>query len=228
MKGEIMGKILIVDSETPIADLLAYGFEKEGFQCEVLETGGEFLRRIKKNKIDLVVLEWDLPDCSGIDICKLLNEEFNVPVIIITSRNDMDDKILALSVGADDYIIKPFEVREIIARTKAILSRISKINVNDYKKIEVNDIVINKEEKTVTKGGDRIEVTPKEFELLSYFINHPNKVFTREVLLEKVWGYEYSADTRTVDTHVQRLRKKVNLNNQIQTVFGVGYKYVPK
>ena len=140
----------------------------------------------------------------------------------------MDDKILALSVGADDYIIKPFEVREIIARTKAILRRISKINVNDYKKIEVNDIVINKEEMTVTKGGDRIEVTPKEFELLSYFINHPNKVFTREVLLEKVWGYEYSADTRTVDTHVQRLRKKVNLNNQIQTVFGVGYKYVPK
>ena len=223
-----MGKILIVDSEGPLADLLAYGLEKEGFQTKVVESGGECLRKIKKLDIDMIILEWELPDCSGMDICKLINEEYNIPVIMTSVKKDMEDKLLALSIGADDYIVKPFEAREVIARTKAILRRMSKIKVNLNNKIKINDIVVNKEEMTVTKAGDLVDVTPKEFELLSYFLNNPNKVFTREVLLEKVWGYEFVADTRTVDTHVQRLRKKIDLNNEIQTVFGVGYKYVPR
>lgn len=223
-----MGKILIVDSEGPLADLLAYGLEKDGYETKVIESGGECLRNIKKIETDLIILEWELHDCSGLDICKLINEEYNIPIIMITNKGDMEDKILALSMGADDYIVKPFEVREVIARSKALLRRMRRVKVNINNKIKINDIVVNKEEMTVTKAGDLIDVTPKEFELLSYFLNNPNKVFTREVLLEKVWGYEFVADTRTVDTHVQRLRKKIDLNNEIQTVFGVGYKYVPR
>lgn len=219
-------KVLIIEDEKPIADILTYGLQKESFEVQVAETGGDGINLVEKFSPDLILLDWMLPDLNGPDVCKLVSEKYNLPIIMLTAKAGMEDKLYGLEVGADDYITKPFDLREVIARIKTVMRRFDYKGRNKEEKYAF-DGVISEEERTVYKDGAYVELTPKEFDLLLHLIKHPKYVFTREMLLEQLWDYSYVGDTRTVDIHVQRLRKKLNLDRQLVTVFGVGYKYVP-
>lgn len=224
-------KILIIEDEKPIADLLSYGLRQQGYETKMGYTASEGLEILSGYEPDLLLLDWMLPDCSGIDLCKMITSKYNIPIIMLTARSSMEDKILGLATGADDYITKPFELCEVVARVQTILRRIKRVEMkNETTKenalIVVNNISINRSARSILKDGAPIEVTPKEFDLLIFFLENPNIVFSRETLLDKIWNYDFTGDTRTVDTHVQRLRKKFDLHEQLQTVFRVGYKYV--
>ena len=212
-------QLLIVEDEKPIADILAYGFRREGFAVRCAYTGAEGLRMAEEERPDLVLLDWMLPDLSGVDVCRMLTETYNVPIVMLTARSSVDDKLLGLETGADDYITKPFDLREVVGRVRAILRRFDKTG---------RDATISEREWAVLLDGERVSLTPKEFELLVFFVRHPRQVFSRDQLLSHVWGYDFEGDSRTVDIHVQRLRKKLDLGGQLLTVFGVGYKYAPR
>ena len=193
-------------------------------------TAAEGLRMFAACRPDLLILDWMLPDGSGIDLCRKITEQYNLPIIMLTARSHMDDKVEGLEAGADDYITKPFELREVVVRVKAILRRIGKIRQQKEKQeniLTAPPLRVNTGERLVWCHGRKAELTPREYDLLLYLLEHPHQVFTRDLLLEQVWGYDYLGDSRTVDTHIQRLRKKLDLAEQIQTVFGVGYKYLP-
>ncbi|MFH5187325.1 winged helix-turn-helix domain-containing protein [Paenibacillus sp. TAB 01] len=226
-------KILIIEDEEAISDLLAYGLNKEGFVTATARTGAEGLRQVELFEPDLLLLDWMLPDMSGLDICKKVTASHNLPLILLTAKSDITDKILGLEFGADDYMTKPFDVREVVARIRTILRRVASADrVPDSTGsaedcIRLHHLEINKSERTVVNRHrhELIELTPKEFDLLLTLIRHQGKVFTRPELLDFVWGYEYAGDTRTVDIHIQRLRKKLDAGELISTVFGVGYKF---
>ncbi|NOU93848.1 response regulator [Paenibacillus sp. LMG 31456] len=222
-------KILIIEDEEAIADLLAYGLNKEGFHTITANNGEEGIRSLERFKPDLLLLDWMLPDSSGLDICKKVTATNNIPIIMITAKSDITDKILGLEFGADDYITKPFDLREVIARIRTILRRVALANSPSEERIDntirFHNIEITKDERLVKKNEEIIELTPKEFDLLITLYSYRGKIFTRTELLDFVWGYEYAGDTRTVDIHVQRLRKKLDANDLITTVFGVGYKF---
>lgn len=221
-------RILVIEDEKPIADILEYDLGKEGFEVMSAYTGAEGLNMTEKLKPDLVLLDWMLPDLSGVDILKLLTEKYNMPVIMLTARGNIDDKVYGLSCGADDYITKPFDLREVNMRVQAVLRRFKKSGDARTEKegISIKDAVIYIQERTVVQCGEMIELTPKEFDLLVWLVTHPRFVFTRTRLLDEIWGYDFAGDTRTVDMHIQRLRKKLHAGESIVTVFGVGYKYV--
>ena len=208
-------QLLIVEDEKPIADILAYGFRREGFAVRCAYTGAEGLRMAEEERPDLVLLDWMLPDLSGVDVCRMLTETYNVPIVMLTARSSVDDKLLGLETGADDYITKPFDVREVVAPAPEALLRSGRLTISER-------------EWAVLLDGERVSLTPKEFELLVFFVRHPRQVFSRDQLLSHVWGYDFEGDSRTVDIHVQRLRKKLDLGGQLLTVFGVGYKYAPR
>lgn len=224
-------KILIIEDEVAIADILEYGLNSEGYETMKTHTGGDGLKVIDNFKPDLLLLDWMLPDQSGLDICKKVTASFNIPILMITAKSDITDKILGLEFGADDYITKPFDLREVIARIRTILRRVDQANRTSAE-IEVEepiirfgDIEIEIGNRAVRKNGKDIELTPKEFDLLIKLYNNRGRVFTRAELLDGVWGYDYAGDTRTVDTHIQRLRKKLNAGEWITTVFSIGYKF---
>lgn len=225
-------RILIVEDEKPISSILQYGFKKEGFQVCCAFTGSEALQAAREFSPQVVLLDWMLPDISGVDVCRMITETLNIPILMLTAKGTVDDKLYGLEAGADDYITKPFDLREVIARVKTVLRRFDKADLQsssaDQNQIVIGNIVIREQERTVLLGGQEIDLTPKEFDLYLFFIKHPRQVFTRLVLLEQIWGYDYLGDTRTVDIHIQRLRKKLDLSSRLQTVFGVGYKYVPQ
>ncbi|MCY8165052.1 response regulator transcription factor, partial [Bacillus inaquosorum] len=189
------------------------------------------MKQLDQFKPDLLLLDWMLPDCSGLDICKKVTHQYNIPILMITAKSDITDKVLGLEFGADDYITKPFDLREVIARIRTILRRLEQANhVNDRgtsneDHIQFKNIVITPDERLVKKDGIIVDLTPKEFDLLKTLIDHRGKIFTRSELLEFVWGYDFAGDTRTVDTHIQRLRKKLDASDLIKTVFGIGYKF---
>lgn len=222
-------KILIIEDEVAIADLLAYGLSNEGFQTLTAHTGEDGLREVERFKPDLLLLDWMLPDQSGLDICKKVTATHNLPILMLTAKSDIKDKILGLEFGADDYITKPFDLREVIARIRTILRRLIQANrqageiIDDI--IRFKDIEVVKNERQVKKNNLIVDLTPKEFDLLMTLYTYKGKIFTREELLEFVWGYDYFGDTRTVDTHIQRLRKKLDVNDLITTVFSIGYKF---
>ncbi|MDF2650511.1 MAG: DNA-binding response regulator [Paenibacillus sp.] len=222
-------KILIIEDEEAIADLLAYGLNKAGFQTMIALNGMDGIDAVHSFKPDMLLLDWMLPDLSGVEICKKITESYNIPIIMITAKSDITDKIVGLEYGADDYITKPFDLREVIARIRTILRRVAQANKPASELTESSlrfkNIVINKNERMVKKNNEIIELTPKEFDLLITLCNYKGKIFTRTELLDFVWGIEYFGDTRTVDIHIQRLRKKLELNDVIITVFGVGYKF---
>lgn len=220
-------RILVIEDEKPIAEILTYGFEKEGFAVSCAHTGVDGLRTAREQCPNLVLLDWMLPDLSGVDVCRLLTEECNIPIIMLTARGNVEDKLYGLESGADDYITKPFDLREVVARAKTILRRFEKVQEKKTAPLRSGGLEIREEERAVFQNGEALELTPKEYELLVYFLKHPRQVFTRMILLEQIWGYDYMGDTRTVDIHVQRLRKKTGLGEKLLTVFGVGYKYVP-
>lgn len=221
-------KILIIEDEKPIADILKYGFEKEGFLVHCAYTGGEGFAMAKKEQPHLALIDWMLPDISGVDVCRMLAEAYPMPIIMLTARGTVEDKLYGLESGADDYITKPFDLREVIARVRTILRRFDKANGNNSKKqLVCGALTVLEQEHAVYVREQLINLTPKEYELLVFFLKHPKQVFTRTTLLDRIWGYDYEGDTRTVDIHIQRIRKKAELDKSLVTIFGVGYKYVP-
>ncbi|REE55418.1 two-component system alkaline phosphatase synthesis response regulator PhoP [Paenibacillus taihuensis] len=226
-------KILIIEDEEAIADLLAYGLEREGFQTRIAASGSDGLRMLELFQPDMLLLDWMLPDQSGLDICKKVTASYNRPIVMITARSDITDKILGLEFGADDYITKPFDLREVVARIRTILRRFTQANQNTDeesgdKSIRFRNIIVLPDERLVKKSGEPVDLTPKEFDLLLTLLGHRGKIFTRSELLDFVWGYDFPGDTRTVDTHIQRLRKKLDAGELITTVFGIGYKFEKK
>ncbi|MEW6228080.1 MAG: response regulator transcription factor [Bacillota bacterium] len=227
-------KILVVDDEAPIVELIRFNLQKEGFSVLVAYDGEEGLRKARAEAPDLVILDLMLPGIDGIEVCQVLRREATVPIIMLTAKTDEFDKVLGLSVGADDYVTKPFSPRELVARVKAVLRRRSidlgqTASERDKGRVSVGDLVIDAGRFEAEVRGQRVELTPKEFELLRVLVANKGRVLTRDFLLEKVWGYEYGGDTRTVDVHVRRLRQKIEEHDShpvyIQTVHGVGYRF---
>jgi DNA-binding response OmpR family regulator len=222
-------KILVVDDEVAICDLLKINLESEGYIVETALGGRDGIRKVESFEPDLLILDVMLPGMSGLDICKKIISEKPLPVILLTAKSDLVDKVLGLELGADDYITKPFHTRELLARVKALLRRsTAKETINDNKKYTNGGLEIIDSERKVLLDGKEIDLSTKEYEVLIFLMKRIEQVFTRENLLEKVWGYDFIGDTRTVDVHIQRLRKKLKedstTSNYIQTVFGVGYK----
>lgn len=224
-KGGVFVKILIVDDEPAIVDLIKIYLELEGFETSQCHSGKEAVKYAQLVNPDLILLDIMLPDLDGFQVCKTI-QDLNIPVIMLTAKNDIKDKLYGLEMGADDYITKPFDGRELIARVKTILRRVDKYNVKDDTNITVGPIFINTAERIVLIDGIEATLTPKEFDLLLLFCENQRKVFSRENILELVWGYEFIGDSRTVDMHIQRLRRKLGINNPfVKTIFGIGYKF---
>ncbi len=226
-------KILVVDDEKHIVELLKYNLENNKYIVSVAYDGLEALEKIKKEKFDLILLDLMLPKIHGIDLCKKLKnnkETSNVPIIMLTAKSSEMDKVTGLEIGADDYITKPFSVREVLARVKAVLRR-SKADTkkNPDKIIKIDKITIDLESYEVTKDNQVVDLTHKEFLLLKILAENRGKVLSRNVLLDMVWGYDYFGETRTVDVHIRNLRKKIEDDDKnpkyIETVRGVGYKF---
>lgn len=224
-------KILIVDDELHIIELLKYNLESNGYKVIFAQTGKEAIKIASEKRPDLILLDVMLPEMDGFDVCKHINkakETEGIPIIMLTAKGEELDKILGLELGADDYITKPFSVRELIARIKAVLRRNFK-EENTSQVISFGDLIVNMDKHEVTKNGDKIDLTLKEFELLKLLVVNKGKVLTRDFLLDKVWGYEYYGETRTVDVHIRHLRQKIEDDDKspkyIETVRGIGYKF---
>lgn len=221
-------KILVVDDEASIVDLIKLELEFEGYQVETAYDGMEAVEKALAIHPDLIVLDIMLPKKNGYDVCRELSPKLGVPIILLTAKTDIIDKVLGLELGADDFITKPFDNRELLARIKAHLRR-STTTLEPKKQDSIlknGELCLYADERMVTLNGKEIHLTPKEFELLFLLASNLEQVFPRDALLEKIWGYDYYGDTRTVDMHVQRIRRKIDTlgNKYIQTVFGIGYK----
>jgi len=219
-------KVLIVDDEPAIVDLIKINLELEGFDTCVCYTGQQALKSAPIFSPDLILLDIMLPDISGFEVCKGL-QSLNIPIIMLTAKNDIKDKLYGLGLGADDYITKPFDSRELTARIKTVLRRMDKSGSSkDDTVVQYGPIMVNTLERQVYIDGEEMILTPKEYDLLMVLCENQRKVFSRENLLELVWKFEYIGDSRTVDMHVQRLRKKLGKYSFfIKTVFGIGYKF---
>lgn len=224
-------KILVVEDEEAIRDILTHYLKKEGYAVFETEYGKEALKLINDSKFDLVLLDLMLSDISGYDVCRNISSKYKIPIIMITAKNDIVDKILGLELGADDYITKPFDIREVLVRIKVVLRRMENLFTIESKQEEIiklpYDIEIFINSREVYKSGNNIKLKPKEFELLVILASNRKVVFTRDKLLEKVWGFDFEGESRTVDVHIQRIRKKLGVEKGdalIETVFGLGYK----
>jgi len=222
-----MAKILVVEDDKNIATLLRMYVEKDGFACVTAGDGAEAIGAFKSSRPDLVLLDIMLPSIDGWQVLKTLREESDIPVIMLTAKGETFDKVAGLEMGADDYITKPFEMKEVMARIHAVLRRYEKDDAK-ARRLSFDNIVIDMEGFELRIREGKVDVPPKELELLFFLASYPNKVFTRDQLLDQVWGFEYFGDTRTVDVHVKRLREKlegVSDNWSLKTVWGVGYKF---
>lgn len=225
-----MSKILVVEDDANIRELLQYNLEKEGYEVKTAEDGNKGLQKIETKWPDLVILDLMIPYRDGLEICRIMrsNSELNhIPIIILTAKGEEIDRVLGLEMGADDYVTKPFSVREIIARIKALFRRTNMQNETKNSTSEVlsrGSLTINKDTYEVLLGEKKIELTNKEFQLLYLLASQPGKVYTRDYLLEQVWGYDYLGDSRTVDVHIRHLRQKLD-EDLIETIRGVGYKF---
>lgn len=230
-------KILIVDDDNNIAELISLYLTKECFECKIVNDGETALKAFPRFRPDLILLDLMLPGMDGYEVCREIRHKSKVPIIMLSAKGEVFDKVLGLELGADDYIIKPFDSKELVARVKAVLRRFQNTAVlpkeepetvaQPAKAVEYPDLIINLTNYSVTYRGENIEMPPKELELLYFLASSPNQVFTREQLLDNIWGYEYIGDTRTVDVHIKRLREKINGNPNwtISTVWGIGYKF---
>ena len=219
-------KILVIDDDPHISELVKLYLEKDGYEVYTAADGEEGINKFKAVQPKLVVLDIMLPVVDGMQVCTEIRRIDNTPIIMLSAKGEVFDKVLSLELGADDYMVKPFEPKELVARVKAVLRRSAQKEEN-VENVVYKDIVINITDYTVTYKGKRVEMPPKEIELLYYLASHPKKVFTREQLLEQVWGFEYFGDSRTVDVHIKRIREKVAGNEEwnIKTVWGIGYKF---
>lgn len=225
-------KVLVVDDEQSIVTLLKYNIEQSGYQVIVAHDGAQAIEKVNEEKPDLVVLDVMLPEMDGIEVCKTIRSEKNqVPILMLTAKDDEFDRVLGLELGADDYMTKPFSPREVVARVKAILRRVSQVSSNDSdddEDIILGAIRIRPDFFEVYRNDELLELTPKEFELLLYLIERQGRVITREHMLNSVWNYEFAGDSRIVDVHISHLRDKLEENPKqpqfIKTVRGLGYK----
>ena len=223
-------KILIVDDDMNICELIRLYLDKEGYTVFTAYDGRAGVARFKEHMPSLVILDIMLPGMDGWDVCREIRKMSNIPIIMLSAKDETFDKVLGLELGADDYMVKPFEPKELIARIKAVLRR-SGQKQSDTEQMVFSGLVIDKSNYTITVNDVVMEIPPKEFELLYFLAANPNKVFTRDQLLEKVWGFDFFGDSRTVDVHIKRLREKVDVENpqwQLKTVWGVGYKFEVK
>lgn len=223
------GKILIVDDDINICELLRLYIEREDYSVVIANDGEQAVELFNQEQPDLVLLDIMLPKLDGWQVCKEIRKISNRPIIMLTAKGELFDKILGLELGADDYIIKPFEAKEVIARIHAVLRRTSPPAESEkQKEINWDKLSINLTNYELRINGNLVDAPPKEMELLYYLASNPNKVFTRDQLLDKVWGFDYYGDSRTVDVHIKRLREKINgVSDQwgLKTVWGIGYKF---
>ena len=224
-------KILVVDDDKHIAELISLYMMKDGYETEEVYDGREAIKVAESFQPDLILLDLMLPGMDGYQVCTEIRKNSRVPIIMLTAKGETFDKVLGLELGADDYIVKPFDPKELVARVKAVLRRYeSKTAEKDKNLLKFDGLEINLSNYSVAYNGKTLEFPPKEFELLSFLAQNPNRVFTREQLLDRIWGYEYVGDTRTVDVHVKRIREKLNSEDEwgIRTVWSVGYKFGQK
>ena len=221
-------KLLVVDDDANICDLLRLYFENEGYEVKIAGDGIEGINFFKMYEPDLVLLDIMLPkNKDGWQVCREIREISSKPIIMITAKGEVFDKVLGLELGADDYVVKPFEPKELVARLKAVLRRSDKNSVEDDS-VFFDKLSINMTTYELKVDGNVVDIPPKELELLNYLCIHPNKVFTRDQLLDEVWGFDYYGDSRTVDVHVKRLREKLENASEswnLKTIWGVGYKF---
>jgi len=223
-----LARILVIEDDPNITELLQYNLTKEGFEVKTAADGQKGVEEIEKKWPDLVILDLMIPYISGLEICKIMRskkELAHIPVIILTAKEEEIDRIIGLEMGADDYVTKPFSIREFIARVKALFRRIDLTEKAKEEVLTRGRLTINVENHEVLLGDKKIDLTPKEFNLLYLLASRPGKVFIRDFLLEQIWGYEYIGDSRTVDVHIRHLRQKLE-DDVIETIRGVGYKFV--
>ena len=235
---EARHKILIVDDDEHISELISLYLTKEFYDTKIVYDGEEALRQFRLFSPNLILLDLMLPGIDGYQVCRELRSTSQVPIIMLSTKGEIFDKVLGLELGADDYMIKPFDSKELVARVKAVLRRYqlpvqmpaSSVSEQHGNFVEYPDLIVNLTNYSVIYNGHSIELPPKELELLYFLASSPNQVFTREQLLDHIWGYEYIGDTRTVDVHIKRLREKIKGNDSwaLTTVWGIGYKFEVK
>lgn len=226
-------RVMIVDDDASIAELISLYLEKECFDTRIYYDGESALEAFKSYDPDMIILDLMLPGIDGYQICRQLRKESDVPIMMLSAKGEVFDKVLGLELGADDYMIKPFDSKELVARVKALLRRSSKREKQNAgpnkheQKVEYPGLMVNQSNYSVEYNDSPVDMTPKEIELLYFLASSPNQVFTREQLLDHIWGYEYIGDTRTVDVHIKRLREKLPENDywNLATVWGIGYKF---
>lgn len=225
------GKIMIVDDDRNICELLRLYIEKEGFETAIANDGKAAVQMFDSVNPDLMLLDIMLPELDGWQVCREIRKKSQCPIIMLTAKGEVFDKVLGLELGADDYVVKPFETKEVIARINAVLRRIGKKESFQVKEVHYENLSINLTNYELKVKGVQIDTPPKEMELIYHLASNPNRVFTRDQLLDEVWGFDYYGDSRTVDVHVKRLREKlegVSDKWSLKTVWGVGYKFEVK
>lgn len=228
-------KILIVDDDNNIAELISLYLTKECYDTKIVNDGEQALIAFEHYKPNMLLLDLMLPGIDGYHVCREIRAKSDVPIIMLSAKGEVFDKVLGLELGADDYILKPFDSKELVARVKAVLRRFQPAKPEAYASVDIKcveypGLIVNLSNYSVTYDGQQIDMPPKELELLYFLASSPNQVFTREQLLDNIWGYEYVGDTRTVDVHVKRLREKIKDKPtwRIATVWGIGYKFEVK
>ncbi len=226
-------KILIVDDDANIAELISLYLTKEFYEVRIVEDGEQALQVFDSFQPNLILLDLMLPGIDGYQVCREIRTRSNVPIIMLSAKGEIFDKVLGLELGADDYMIKPFDSKELVARVKAVLRRFQPARTDTApaaRLVQYPDLIINQTNYSVVYKGNTVDMPPKELELLYFLASSPNQVFTREQLLDHIWGYEYIGDTRTVDVHIKRLREKIkdHASWRLATVWGIGYKFEVK
>ena len=224
-------KIMVVDDDGNICELLRLYLEKEGFETVTVSDGAKAVELFDTEKPDLMLLDVMMPKLDGWQVCREIRKKSQCPIIMITAKGEVFDKVLGLELGADDYVVKPFETKEVIARIKAVLRRSGISESKKERKVEYDGLYINMENYELRVRGKAVDTPPKEMELIYHLASNPNRVYTRDQLLDEVWGFEYYGDSRTVDVHIKRLREKLDgVSDQwtLKTVWGVGYKFEVK
>ena len=229
----MMDKILVADDDLNICELLRLYLEKEGFEVVMAHDGEEAVARFESEKPSLILLDIMMPKLDGWQVCRQIRQKSDCPIIMLTAKGETFDKVLGLELGADDYVVKPFDTKEIVARIKAVLCRSGPAGAaaNEVKEVSYDKLTVNMTRYELKVDGKVVDAPPKELELLFHLASNPNRVFTRDQLLDEVWGFEYYGDSRTVDVHIKRLREKLEgVSDQwsLKTVWGVGYKFEVK
>jgi two-component system OmpR family response regulator len=229
-------KVLIAEDDKNLLDILKYNMEKEGYRVVTAQNGAQAVEQVRSEKPDLIILDIMLPEIDGFEVCRIVRKEMIVPILMLTAKADEVDKIVGLELGADDYMTKPFSLRELIARSKAMLRRIELVkqslaqpDAQPSSVLKFGELEMDTARHVVSIKQVPVDLGPKEFDLLAFLMRNRGQVFSRDILLDKVWGYEFAGDTRTVDVHVRWLRQKIELDPEkpvhLQTVRGVGYKF---